>query len=319
MTRLSLSQQADGKGILRLRDKAYNRFIHSALIGGISGVIPDSIYLSIKYKLLTGQMLHLRNPVTFNEKIQWLKLYDRNPLYCRLVDKLDVKDVMKEWIGEQYLIPTLRSWDRIESINFEELPEQFVMKTTHDSGGIVICRDKKFFDTEDAVKKLRKSYKRNYYEHGREWPYKNLKPRIIAEKYLMDESGNELKDYKVFCFSGKPRYIQVDFDRFTDHHRNFYSTDWEYVPFTTLYPTNPERKIKRPEVLDELLWLSRLIAARIGDPPFVRLDFYIIGKKIYFGEVTFYHGSGTEKFTPESYNIKLGNLIDIDKIREAKF
>lgn len=289
----------------------YYNLIHSTFIRRISMLLPDSIYLRIKYKLLTAQTLHLSKPVTFNEKIQWLKIHDRKPLYCKLVDKLTVKSIMSDWIGERYVIPVIGCWDSDEDIDFDRLPEKFVLKTTHDSGGVIICKDKHELDINEAKKRLKFFLKRNYFWHGREWPYKELQPRIIAEPYLIDESGYELKDYKVFCFSGVPRYIQVDYDRFTDHHRNFYDTNWEYVPFTTLYPTNPERRIEKPKQLEELLTICKIITDKMEKPPLVRLDFYIIHDKIYFGEVTFHHGSGTEKFTPESYNVKLGNMIDI--------
>lgn len=289
----------------------YYKLIHNNFIRRISVLLPDGIYLRIKYKLLTGQTLHLSKPVTFNEKIQWLKIHDRKPLYCKLVDKLIVKSIMSDWIGECYVIPVIGCWDKVEDIDFDRLPEKFVLKTTHDSGGVVICKSKNKLDVNEVSNFLNKFLKRKYYWHGREWPYKNLQPRIIAEPYLVDESGYELKDYKVFCFSGVPKYIQVDYDRFTDHHRNFYSTKWEYVPFTTLYPTNPERILDKPAVLEELLTVCKIITSRMDKPPFVRLDFYIINNKIYFGEVTLHHGSGTEKFTPESYNVKLGNMIDI--------
>ena len=269
----------------------------------------DQAYLKMRYKIDTGETLNLENPTKFNEKLQWLKLLDHNPQYTKMVDKFEVKEYMKELIGEDFIIPTLGVWDSFDEIDFNMLPNQFVLKSTHDSGGVVICKDKANLDIENARKVINKSLKRNYFYSGREWPYKNVKPRIIAEKYMVDESGYELKDYKIFLFSGKAKYIQVDFDRFTDHHRNFYSTDWEYVPFTTLYPTNPDRKIERPQCLSQLLHISEKIAKSLDDPKFLRVDLYVINNSVYFGEVTFYHGSGYEKFYPEAWNEKLGSLI----------
>lgn len=269
----------------------------------------DQAYLKMRYKIDTGETLNLENPTKFNEKLQWLKLHDHNPQYTKMVDKFEVKEYMKELIGEDFIIPTLGVWDSFDEIDFNMLPNQFVLKSTHDSGGVVICKDKANLDIENARKVINKSLKRNYFYSGREWPYKNVKPRIIAEKYMVDESGYELKDYKIFLFSGKAKYIQVDFDRFTDHHRNFYSTDWEYVPFTTLYPTNPDRKIERPQCLSQLLHISEKIAKSLDDPKFLRVDLYVINNSVYFGEVTFYHGSGYEKFYPEAWNEKLGSLI----------
>ena len=282
-----------------------DKIINLPIFKGMS----DRTYLKMRYKIDTGETLNLENPTKFNEKLQWLKLHDHNPQYTKMVDKFEVKEYMKDLIGEEFIIPTLGVWNHFDEINFDSLPNQFVLKSTHDSGGVVICKDKSKLDMDNARNVINKSLKRNYFYSGREWPYKNVKPRIIAEKYMVDESGYELKDYKIFLFSGKAKYIQVDFDRFTDHHRNFYSTDWEYVPFTTLYPTNPDRHIEKPQCLDTLLQVSEKIANSLKNPKFLRVDLYVINNLVYFGEVTFYHGSGYEKFYPETWNEKLGSLI----------
>jgi len=270
--------------------------------------IPDKTFLKMKYWLRIGKKLNLSNPKTFNEKLQWLKLYDRNPKYTDLVDKDKVREYIAKTIGEEYLIPLLEVYDSYEEIDFDKLPNQFVLKCTHDSGGLVICKNKNEFDIESARKKMNKSLKRNFYYHGREWSYKNIKPKIICEKYMVDESGVELKDYKIFCFNGEPKIIQVDYNRFIGHKRNLYDTQWNYIPASIQYPTDPEVKIMKPEKLNEMLKLAKVLAK---DYPHVRVDFYSINEKIYFGEMTFYHGSGFQRFKPESLGRKMGNWIKL--------
>lgn len=272
--------------------------------------LSDKSYLKMRFKSKTGCKLSLKEPKTFNEKIQWLKLYDRRPEYIDMVDKYTVKQYVEKKIGKKYIIPTLGLWDKFEDIDFEVLPEQFVLKCTHDSGGIVICRDKRFWNKSEAEKILTKSLKRNYYWLGREWPYKKIKPRIIAERYMTDESGKELKDYKIFTFHGVPRLIQVDFNRFIDHRRNMYTTDWEYIDMSIEFPTDSSCHIRRPKKLEEMLELAAILSKGI---PHVRVDFYSVDDHIYFGELTFYHGSGFERFTPEDWNYKLGEWIKLSK------
>ena len=270
-----------------LTDSDYRFLMNAAL--GLYNRMPDEEYLRRKFKAHVGKELNLDDPQTFNEKIQWLKLYDRNPDYTKMVDKYEAKKYAAGVIGEQYIIPTLGVWDRFEDIDFDRLPEQFVLKCTHDSGGIVIVKDKAVFDKKKAEKKIRKSLRRNYYYLHREWPYKNVKPRILAEPYMADESGSELKDYKVFCFDGEPRLIQVDYDRFVAHKRNLYTTDWKYIEAEIKFPTDPSHQINRPEKLKELLDLAARLSQAI---PHVRVDLYSIEDKIYFGELTLHHGAG---------------------------
>lgn len=272
----------------------------------ISRVIPDYFYLKIKYNLMIGNRLNLKNPKTFNEKLQWLKLYDHNPLYTQLVDKYGVRKYISNAIGEEYLIPLLDVYNNADEINFDKLPNEFVLKCTHDSGGVVICKDKSNLDVAKAKDKINKSLKRNYYYGLREWPYKNVKPRIICEKYMVDESGTELKDYKFFCFSGEPKIIQVDYNRFVGHKRNLYDIDWNYIPASIQYPTDPKVKIKKPDKLETMLELVRALAK---DYPHVRVDFYSVNDRIYFGEMTFYHEAGFGKFNPEEFGIEMGKWI----------
>ena len=282
--------------------------------------MPDDVYLSRMFKAKVGYPLNLTSPKTFNEKLQWLKLHDRKPIYTTMVDKYAVKDYVASIIGEQYIIPTLGVWDNFDDIDFDALPNQFVLKCTHDSGGLVICKDKSKLDIKKAKKKINKSLHRNYYYMFREWPYKDVKPRIIAEKYMEDESGYELKDYKVFNFDGEPKMIQVDYGRFSRHMRNLYTTDWKYIEASIEYPTDPKYIIEKPEALEKMLELARTLSKGISH---ARTDFYSIDEKLYFGEITFYHGSGFEKFTPKSFENQISSWLKLPGggylLKEANF
>jgi hypothetical protein len=270
--------------------------------------VSDRCFLTVNYFLYWGKKINLRPlPQTFNEKLQWLKLYDRKPEYVQMVDKYEVRSYVADKIGKEHLISLLGVWDRFEDIDFDGLPDQFVLKCTHNSGGIIICRDKRCFNMPYARRKMKSWLGHNYYYYGREWPYKNVKPRIIAEKYMVDESGTELKDYKVHCFYGEPKIIQVDFDRFTNRHkRNFYTLSWEYQPFSLLYPTHPEIAIKKPKSLTVMLEFAKKLSQNI---PYIRVDLYSIMQEIYFGELTFYHGGGCEKFDPPEWNTFFGDWL----------
>lgn len=203
-------------------------------------VIPDRLYLKLKFRQKMGKWPDLDNPKTFNEKLQWLKLHDRKPIYSTMVDKYEAKRYIADIIGEEYIIPTLGVWDRFEDIDFDALPNQFVLKCTHDSGGLVIVCDKSSMNLDAARKKINRSMKRNYYWHGREWAYKNVKPRIIAEQYMEDGNPGEkperidagLTDYKVHCFNGKPKLILVCKDRFSrgGMTEDFFSDEWNHLP-----------------------------------------------------------------------------------------
>ena len=291
-------------------DRSYRILLNSAF--GFYNKLPDEEYLKLRYNAILRKPLDLESPKTFNEKLQWLKLHDRNPQYTVCVDKYKVREYIAQTIGKEYLIPLLGVWDTPDKIDFNRLPDQFVLKCNHNSGlGMCICKDKSHLNIAKVKKDLWQGLKQDYYLTGREWPYKNVQPRIIAEKYMVDESGYELKDYKIFVFNGIPKFIQVDYDRFTNHHRNFYDTSWNYVPFTTCYPTNPSKQIIQPVCLDEMLNIAEKLTSNIGKPAFCRIDLYVTSNKIYFGEITFYHGSGFEKFEPEEWDQKLGELINL--------
>ncbi|WP_415654035.1 ATP-grasp fold amidoligase family protein, partial [Salinicoccus roseus] len=271
-------------------------------------LIPDDIFLKIKFKLVTGEKLNLKHPKTYNEKLQWLKLHDRKPEYKKLVDKYEVRKYISETIGGEYLIPMIGTWTKFEDIDFDALPNQFVLKVTHDSGGLVICKDKSKLDIEEAKRKINKSLKRNYFYRGREWPYKNLEPRIICEHFLNDEDNIELKDYRFFCFDGKPKFIGVDFN-ITDKtktRRNLYDLEWNLLEGQISYPNELSKKIKPPSELSRMINLSKVLSKGI---PHVRVDFYNINEKIYFGEMTFYHQSGHGIIQPKELDYLMGEWI----------
>lgn len=278
--------------------------------------MPDELYLKKVFLYKLGYPLDLQNPQTFNEKLQWLKLYDRNPEYTTMVDKYEVKKYVADKIGEQYVIPTLGVWNSFDEIDFDALPNQFVLKCTHDSGGFVICRDKSNLDIESAKDKINKSLSVNYYYRGREWPYKNVKPRIIAEQYMEDASSDELKDYKLMCFNGKVKCSFVCSERFSEDGLKvtFYDRDWNVMPFERHYPRS-QCPIAKPSSYDDMVRLAEQLSK---DIPFVRVDFYEVSGKIYFGELTFYPGSGFEEFEPFEWDKTLGSWIrlPIDEKKE---
>lgn len=275
----------------------------------------DADYLRVLYRFRFGKDLNLNNPKTFNEKIQWLKLYDHRSLYHTVVDKYEVKKYVSDIIGENYIIPTLGVWDQFDEIDFEKLPERFVLKCTHDSGSFLAVDDKKKLDTCRAKKYFEKWLGQNYFYAGREWAYKDVKPRIIAEKFLEDDEKGDLMDYKIFCFHGHPKMIQVDYDRFSDHKRNLYTTHWKYMEASLHYPTDQSHFIKKPERLEELLELAGKLSR---DFLFVRTDFYCLKQGIYFGEMTMYPGDGQEMFQPAELDYKLGQLLDLTQARMGR-
>ena len=240
---------------LKLRELSHKSETLSKVYRWASGVktshyssMSDEEFLRRKFKENTGEELDLVNPKTFNMKLQWLKLHDHNPLYTTLVDKYAVKQYVADRIGEEHVIPVVGGpWESADEIDFDTLPENFVLKCNHDCGSVVICTDRSELDVAAVRKKLNRALNHNYYYVGREWPYKNVKPCIFAERYMVDESGVELKDYKFFCFGGEAKTIQVDYDRFCDHKRNLYSTTWDYLGYTSLYPTNPDYVVMKPK------------------------------------------------------------------------
>lgn len=269
---------------------------------------PDELYLKMLFPLRTGYKLNLKNPQTFDEKLQWLKLNNRKPEMVKMVDKVDAKEYVASIIGEEYIIPTLGVYNSVDEIEFDKLPNQFVLKCTHDSGGIVICSDKSKLDIEAAKAKLRRGLKVNYYYQNREWPYKQVKPRIIAEQYMVDESGYELKDYKFFCFDGEVKLLFIASDRGSKTEEtkfDFFDTNFNHLPFTNGHP-NSTKKIAKPQGFEEMKKIAALLSK---GHPHLRVDLYDINGKIYFGELTFYHWSGMTPFEPMEWDYKLGEWI----------
>lgn len=272
--------------------------------------ISDELYLKLAFKHRTGYPLNLENPQTFNEKLQWLKLNDRRVEYQKMVDKATAKEYVAEIVGEKYIIPTIGLWDSVDEIDWDSLPDQFVIKCTGDSGGVVVCKDKSRLDIEAAKAKLKKGWGRNYCKYNKEYPYENIRPRIIAEEYLEDESGYELKDYKIFCFNGEPKLLFVASDRQLKGEEtkfDFFDMGWHHLPFTNGHP-NSSHPIQKPKNFDEMIDVARKLSV---DIPQVRIDLYNCNGKIYFGEITFFHWSGMTPFDPIEWDYKLGNMITL--------
>ena len=287
----------------------------ASIISNFFRWLPDATYLKLLYRFKMGHRLDLKNPLAFTEKLQWLKLYNRKPEYTKMVDKYAVKEYVANIIGEEYIIPTLGVWDKPEDIDWDSLPNQFVLKTTHGGGGggVVICKDKATFDKTSAIAKLKESMASDIYSGLREWPYKNVPKRIIAEKFMAPKKSpapKDLPDYKFFCFNGEPKYCQVIRDRHTKETIDFYDMDWNHMPFVGLNPVvrNGLTPVARPGNLDEMKEICRKLA---DSKTFVRVDLYVIDGKSYFGELTLYPASGMGVFTPEEWNGKLGDLLTL--------
>lgn len=279
---------------------------------GLLNWVSDERYLKFAFWCIFHKRLDLDNPRSFNEKIQWLKLYDRKPLYTTLVDKYAVKKYVARIIGEKYIIPTLGVWDRFDDIDFSSLPEQFVLKCTHDSGGLVIVKDKNTLDRIAAKKKIERCLKRNFYWWAREWPYKNVKPRIIAEKYMEEKGHMVPEDYKIYCMNGKPKYIVVFHNRFDDSKPNsetVYDINWvpQHISLDDHFEISDEVS-ERPECLDDLLDIAERLCKNHAQ---VRLDFYIIENSIYFGEITLSTASGFQPMIPKEMDRILGEELKL--------
>ena len=252
----------------------------------------------------------METPRTFNEKIQWLKLYDRQPLYTKLADKYAVRQYVNDKIGPEYLNELYGVYESPAQIKYNHLPDSFVMKTTHGSGMNILVHSKREIDINNIAKRLKGWLKLNYYELGREWAYKDIPPKIICEKLLIDENGQPPQDFKVFCFNGTPQFIQVDYDRHLNHTQTFFDTYWKKLSFGKSCPVH-DQEIKHPQRLYEMLWAATQLSRCI---PFVRVDFYALPQLV-FGEMTFYPGNGFSAFHPHEWDLKLGNLLELPSVR----
>ena len=270
----------------------------------------DKAYLKIAYWAHMHKKLNLENPQTFNEKLQWMKLYDRNPLYTQLVDKYAVKTIIAEKIGREYVIPTLGVWDKFDDIDFDTLPNRFVLKCTHDSGGLVICKDKSKLAISKARSKINACLKHSFYWGMREWPYKDVKPRIIAEEYMEDTKTNELRDYKFFCFDGEVKAMFIAIERQcggAETKFDFFDSNFNHLPFRNGHP-NAIVLPDKPQCFDEMKQIAAKLSKGI---PQVRVDLYEVNGKVFFGEMTFFHWSGMTPFEPEEWDYKFGSWIKL--------
>lgn len=271
--------------------------------------VPDSLMIKFQYKIKTGRKINFKNLERYSEKLQWYKLNYRDPLMTKCADKYEVRDYIKSK-GLEYILNELYAvYDTEKEINFDILPNKFVIKTTNGSGTNIICKNKLDLDKEECKKKLRSWLSRDFYTAGREWAYKNIKPRIIIEEYLEDESStfDGINDYKFMCFNGKVKYIVFDVDRFSDHKRNIYDSNWNFIDVNTDHP-NFGDCVTKPEELNKMKEIAEILSK---DFPYVRVDLYCLNKKIYFGELTFYPWTGYVSFQPDEFDYKLGKEFDL--------
>lgn len=304
--------------------RGLNHLLHNraqfcdSIVKNFLGFLPDKLYLSLRYRCQMGHWINWKNPKTFTEKLQWLKVYDYKPEYTKMVDKLAVKDYVASRIGEEYIIPTLGVWDRVEDIDWDSLSDQFVLKTTHGGGGggVVVCSDKTHFDKAKAIKKLLTSMHSNAGKTYRERPYLNVPRKIIAEKFMAERTAkvntknSDLPDYKFFCFNGKVKCFKIDFGRFVEHHANYYSPKGKLLPFGEkgLEP-DPNHIEIMPENLNDMISIAEKLSKGFK---FLRVDLYNVKGKIYFGELTFYPAAGMGAFIPEEWDEKLGGMLNLD-------
>ena len=271
-------------------------------------LIPDKTYIQIYYFAHFKHFCDLKNPKTYNEKLNWLKLHDHNPLYTKIVDKHDVKEYVADIIGSEYIIPTLGVWNHFDEIDFDKLPNQFVLKCTHDSEGLVIVRDKAILDKAIAKEKIEAALKQNFYYIGREWPYKDVKPRIIAEQYMEDHVDGELRDYKFFCFNGEPKAMFIASERASGHVKfDYFDLNFHHLDIKQKY-ANADKPLRKPETFEKMIELSRTLSDGF---PHVRVDFYEVDGHLYFGELTFYHFSGFIPFEPDEWDEIFGRWLNL--------
>lgn len=279
---------------------------------GIARITPDKLYLTLLFRFHMGYWIDWKNLRTFDEKLQWLKLHDHNPLYTQLVDKYEVKRLVANIIGEKYIIPSLAIYNNTDEIDFDTLPSQFVLKCTHDSGSVVICKNKSTFNKKAAIDMLSKSLKRNHYWFWREWPYKDVKPRIVAEKYIEDDDDRELRDYKFYCFDGEPYSLLLATERQEKGgpYFDYYDMEFNHLDLTNHWHPNAKKIPHKPKHWDEMKDLAKKLASGI---PQVRVDFYEANGDVYFGEMTFFDMGGFLRIHPDDWNMEWGSHITLPK------
>lgn len=286
------------------------RIVVGSLLTRTAHLWPDKLYLQLRFRNSMGHPLNLENPVTFSEKLQWLKLYDQRPEYTVMVDKYAAKQYVANILGDDYIIPTYGVWNKPEDIDWDSLPDQFVLKCTHDSGTVIIVRNKQTIDRKKTTRLLNKYLKKDYYIVDREWPYKNVPKRIIAEKYLEPRPDiNDLPDYKFFCFNGEPKFCQVISGRGAKMCIDFFDYEWNHQPFhePKKYPF-ADAKPEKPKHFEQMWQAASTLSKGL---PFSRIDFYDVSDKVYFGEITFFPTSGTGGFDPEEWDKQFGDWIKL--------
>lgn len=282
----------------------FSRFIWKIL----EDCCPDKMYLSLLFKKRLGYKMDWKNPQTFNQKLQWMKLYYHNPKMTEYADKYAVRKHIEELFGEKYLIELLGVYDKADEIDFEALPNQFVLKCNHGAGFNIICKDKSEFDIEGAKKKLDKWMKTDFYKIKREYHYKDIPKKIICERFMKDAETEELNDYKFFCIGGEVRMIQVDFDRYANHKRNIYDKNWNLLDVQISFPNDKNRKCDKPEDLEKMIEIAEKLSKEF---PQVRVDLFYINHNIYIGEMTFFSGAGFSKYNPAAFERELGSLLKL--------
>lgn len=271
-------------------------------------IVSDRLFLKVSFRMKVGYWPDLDNPKTYNEKLQWLKLYDKHPEYTQMVDKVAAKDYVAKIVGDNYIIPSIGVWNSVDDIDWQALPNQFVLKAAHDSGGVVVCKDKSKLDIELSKEILRGTGKKDYTRYNKEYPYYNVPHRFIAEQYMEDESGYELKDYKIFCFDGEPKFLFVATGRQQHDTRfDFYDLDFNHLPVLNGHP-NADVYPTKPDNFSEMLTVAKQLSKGI---PHVRVDLYNIKGKIFFGELTFFHWSGMTPFEPREWDYEFGKYFNL--------
>lgn len=275
--------------------------------------MPIPQYVAIQYEYYNKKKIDLKNPTEFNQKVQWLKAFYHPPILHQLVDKYAVRSYVEEKIGANYLNECISIHDRVSDINFEELPNRFVMKVVNGCGYNIIVPDKSQLNIRKAKLKLLKWVNKDQYKRsGKEWAYKGVKPRIMVEKFMEEIGHSSLKDYKFYCFNGKPKFVEIHLDRNTDHKSSFYDLNFQQLPFRDVEEHETiQTSIEKPEQFEEMILLAEKLADKL---PFVRVDFYYFENRIVFGEMTFYPGDGRADFQPEEYNKILGDMLELPKI-----
>lgn len=279
------------------------------VISWILAIFPDILHIFVYHLIKKGYILNLSKPKTFSEKIQWIKLNQRIPIMTEMADKYTARKHIANILGADHLVPLIGAYEHLEDVPWDTLPENFVLKASHGSGWNIICNGNKKEARRKAEERFPLWMNTNYYWHGREWCYKDTRPRIVCEEFI----GENILDYKFFCLNGEPAFVQVDIDRQTNHTRNFYDLSWEKMDFSLKYPPNSEKEISRPERLDDMSSAAKKIATFLSQKniSFVRVDFYLIKDTIYFGETTFYPGNGREVFSPQNYDRIVGDMLKL--------